>query len=112
MELELTRGEQFPIEFKINNDDGTPTKREDLQEIIFVCRQFPEETSPILFKKTLSENDITGDDGVYQFLLKVEDTKDLEYGIYGCEVKVVTIANFIRKEVGSLTITKEYSMGY
>lgn len=112
MEIELVRGEQFPLEFEVTNDDGTLTKEEELKEITFVCRELPEETSPILFKKTLSEGQIKGNSGLYSFEIKEEDTKDLEFGTYGCEIKIETKSNIIIKEVGSLIITKEYSMGY
>ena len=42
MELELVRGEQFPIEFEITNDNGNPITRKELQDINFIVREFPE----------------------------------------------------------------------
>ena len=112
MELELVRGEQFPIEFEITDDSDTAINKEDLQDITFVVREFPEETSPILTKKTLIDGDITGDNGSYTLNINEEDTKDLNFGTYGCEIKVETTSGIIKKEVGTLIITKEYSMGY
>lgn len=112
MELELVRGEQFPIEFEITDDSNNAINKEDLQDITFVVREFPEETSPILTKKTLINGDITGDDGLYSLNINEEDTKDLNFGTYGCEIKIETTSGIIKKEVGTLIITKEYSMGY
>ena len=112
MELELVRGEQFPIEFEITNDNGNPIAISELQDITFVVREFPEEESPILTKKTLINKDIKGDNGVYSLNINEEDTKDLDFGTYGCEIKVETTSGIIKKEVGTLIITKEYSMGY
>ena len=112
MELELVRGEQFPIEFEITDDSDTAINKEDLQDITFIVREFPEEESPILTKKTLINEDITGDNGLYSLNINEEDTKDLDFGTYGCEIKVETTSGIIKKEVGTLIITKEYSMGY
>ena len=60
MELELVRGEQFPIEFEITDDSDTAINKQDLKNITFVVREFPEETSPILTEKTLINEDIKG----------------------------------------------------
>ena len=115
MNIEIRRGEQFPIEMKLLDEDGEVITPSQLTEITMTCRKLPDKESPILFQKTLTgENpQITFDDNdnVYIISLLEEDTKDLEYGTYGYDIKI-EIDDVIEKQVGQLIVREEYTMGY
>lgn len=108
MNIELVRGESFPIEFSLKDESG-----ESIQatEIVVTCRKAPSKDSKILFQKKLSENEITYDNGIYTFNIEEDDTKDLEYGSYGYDIKV-SYNDLIEKFVGSITINKEFNNEY
>lgn len=108
MNIELVRGESFPIEFSLKDESG-----ESIQatEIVVTCRRTPYKESPILFQKKLSENEITYDSGIYTFNIEEDDTKSLDYGTYGYDIKV-SYSDLIEKFVGSITIKEEYNNEY
>ena len=108
MNIDLVRGEEFPVEFSLQDESGTSIQAE---EIVVTCRKAPYKDSPILFQKKLSENEISYSDDKYTFDILEDDTKDLEYGIYGYDIKV-SFDGLIEKFVGDITINKEYNNEY
>lgn len=115
MNIEIRKGEQIPIEMELLNENGDVITPSQLTEITMTCRKLPIEQSPILFQKKLSDSEpqITFDseEGKYIIDLLEADTKDLQYGTYGFDIKVES-NNLIEKFVGSLVVKEEYTMGY
>lgn len=108
MNFTLVRGESFPVEFEIK-DEGNNNLLAD--EVIITCRKLPFEDSPILFQKKLSDNTITYLDNKYKFVILEDDTKDLDYGTYGYDIKIIK-DELIEKFVGSISINEEYNNEY
>lgn len=108
MNIELVRGEAFPIEFTLKDENNETIQAE---EIVVTCRRTPYKESPILFQKKLSEGYVEYDDGKYMFFLEQDDTKNLEYGTYGYDIMVI-YNNLIEKFVGNITIKEEYNNEY
>lgn len=108
MNIELVRGEAFPIEFTLKDEDNQSIQA---NEIVVTCRRTPYKESPILFQKKLSDNEITYDSGKYVFNIEEADTKSLEYGTYGYDIKV-SYNDLIEKFVGNITIKEEYNNEY
>ena len=113
MNLNVVRGEQYPIIMDLLDNDGNKIEQSEISEITMTCRKLPEETSEILFQKKLSNDEITYDSEEQAFVIELleEDTKDLEYGSYGYDIKVES-GDVIEKFVGSLIVKEEYTMGY
>jgi len=111
MNIELVRGEEFPVEFTLKNEDNQNITPQELTDIIITCRKLPYSDSDVLFQKKLSDDEIEYSDGNYTFNILEEDTKDLEYGNYGYDIKVIQ-EGLIDKFVGIITIKEEYNCEY
>ena len=112
MNISLVKGEQFPVEFELKQPDGTVLSTSDIIEITITCRKKPIETSPIVFQKKYTDGDITFANDKYTFQIEEDDTKSLDYGDYGFDIKVETTAGIINKFDGIITIKQEYTWGY
>ncbi|MBP5408482.1 MAG: hypothetical protein J6Y42_05035 [Bacilli bacterium] len=111
MNIELVRGEEFPIEFTLKNDEDVNMTPQELTDIVITCRKLPYSDSDILFQKKLSDSEIRYTDGTYTFNILEEDTKDLNYGTYGYDIKVIQ-EGLIDKFIGSIIIKEEYNCEY
>ena len=107
IELELPRGDQFPISFKIVDDEGNYFDEEEIDDIVVTCRKYPVEECEVLFQKRLGK-EIEYDGDHWTMLLSTDDTKELEYGLYGYEIKIFA-DNIIKTFVGHINIKDEYT---
>lgn len=110
--LKFARGDQFPVRFKIRNRDGDYISSEDIEDIIATCREYPDLDSDMLFQKKLSDGFIEYDseNECYVFFIFEEDTRELNYGHYGYEIKIVTEEE-TRTFVGHIDVADEYTIG-
>ena len=107
MLIEIVRGEKLPVEFSLVNEEGESITNVD--DITITCRKLPYEDSPILFQKKFS--DVILENNKYIFTILEEDTKDLNYGSYGYDIKI-TDGDLIQKFVGEIIIKEEYNNEY
>ena len=108
MNIEMPRGDQFPVSFKIKNrTDNTYVTEVDDMYITF--REKPLKSSKILFQKTLEDITFESETNKWRFMIGKEDTEKLSYGVYGYDIEI-TIGDLIRTKTGSLTLTDEYTM--
>ena len=107
IDLEFPRGDQFPVSFKIKDQDGNYLKDTDVENIVVTCRKYPSEECDVLFQKKLGE-DIEYVEDNWTFLLLNEDTKELECGLYGYEIKVF-VDDIIKTFTGHINIKDEYT---
>lgn len=108
MNIEMPRGDQFPVSFKIKNKaDNSYVSEVDDMYITF--REKPFKSSKILFQKTLKDITFDSETNKWRFMIEKEDTEKLSYGVYGYDIEI-TIGDLIRTKTGSLTLTDEYTM--
>jgi len=110
--LKFARGDQFPVDFKIKDKDGDYISGEDVEDIVVTCRMFPDSESEMLFQKKMSNGFVEYDsiDELFEFFILEEDTRDLNYGHYGYEIKVVTEEE-TRTFTGHIDVADEYTVG-
>lgn len=113
MNIDMVRGEQFIVLMDLLDEDGNKIDSELVTEITMTCRKQPYEQSNILFQKKFTDEEITYDSESQEYEIHIleEDTKDLQYGTYGFDIKVES-GELIQKFVGTLNIKEEYTMGY
>lgn len=112
IDLKFARADQFPVRFKIKNKEEEYLTDEDLEDIVITCRQYPDTDSPILFQKRLENGFVVYDDEneYFEFYILEEDTRNLEYGHYGYEIKTMT-TNEIQTFTGHIDVADEYTIG-
>lgn len=110
MNVEIARGDQIPLNFKIKNNSGVYLKPSDLTEITMTCRLKPNKKSQILFQKKLSNNTITYDEQEEKFVIPLlsEDTINLDYRDYGFDIEII-VGELIDSHIGKLTVTEKYT---
>lgn len=107
--IDMPRGDQFPVSFKVRLKDSKEYLTvEEVTEVTITCKKAPIKDSPIIFQKKLSTGDVTYEDSKFKFQILEEDTKNLQYGTYGFDIEV-RAKNLISTKVGSLTITDVYT---
>ena len=111
MALEFTRGDQFPVNFRVVDENQKVILADDINEITLTCRKSPYKTSSILFQKKKSDKTIYFNENLEEWEFKIleKDTKDLSYGEYGFDIEIV-IGDLIISKVGKINITNEYTM--
>ena len=109
--IELPRGDQFPVNFSITDESKEVVLADDIDEITLTCRKSPYKSSAILFQKKKSDKSIYFNDELkqWEFMILKEDTQDLSYGDYGFDIEVV-IGDLISTKVGKICITEEFTM--
>ena len=107
MNIDMARGDQFPISFKIKNRT-TGEYITEVDKILITFRKEPKEGSPILFQRTTSEVEFDSETNKVRFYILRDDTKDLDYGTYGFDIEI-TIGDLIKTKIGRITITDKYS---
>jgi len=107
IDLEFPRGDQFPVSFKVKDKVGDYLEENDINDIVVTCRKYPSEESEVLFQKKLGE-DIEYVEDNWTFFILNEDTKDLECGIYGYEIKLF-VGDIIKTFTGHIDIKDEYT---
>lgn len=85
--IEITRGDTYVFGFKRKNFN-----KEDImtiaEDVIFTVKENTS-TEEILIQKSLKNNTITfTKDGYYHVLIKPEDTKNLKYNTYKCDIEI------------------------
>ncbi len=111
MKLEFPRGDQFPVNFRVIDENQKVILASDITEITLTCRELPYKNSPILFQKKKSDKTIYFNEELEQWEFRIlkEDTKDLSYGEYGFDIEIV-VDDLVTTKVGKINITKEYTM--
>lgn len=92
--VEFIRGDTQPLKTRITYKNGENVEIDDIDVIVLTCRKGIEKEDTELFKKT--KEDFTFLDDYYHFTIEPEDTQDLEYGKYCCDIEV-TLKNNYRK---------------
>lgn len=108
MNIEMPRGDQFPISFKIKNK-STNEYIGQVDEMYLTFREQPYKSSPVLFQKKLENVEYDSETNKWRFWIEKEDTESLDYGTYGYDIEI-TIGNLIKTKTGLLTLTDEYTM--
>ena len=109
--IKFPRGDQFPVNFIITDENKKVILADDITEITLTCRKSPYKSSAILFQKKKSDKSIYFNDELkqWEFMILKKDTKDLSYGDYGFDIEVV-IDDLISTKVGKICITEEFTM--
>ena len=85
--MELIRGDTFAFKFQRKGIDDKPIM-EKAKNVWFTVKEsyYTEEK---IMQKTLKDGNITfTDDGYYHVVIEHNDTKDLNYGIYFCDIQI------------------------
>lgn len=104
--ITMARGDIEKRQFRItSNNEPLDT---ELDDIYFTVKQAFNKTD-YLFQKRMSDNQITKvGEGTYQFVIDPEDTNDLKFGSYSCDIEIVSLQNEIKKTfTGTLKLTEE-----
>ena len=80
--IEIYQGDQFPLTFSIEGEDGEYITESDITEMLFTIGK--------TILKKYSDGDITYDDSSKQFTvnLTIEDTTGLLIKCYDCQLRV------------------------
>ena len=103
--MEFTRGDTYKFKFQRLDSDNQPimTKAEKMWFTVKTDYY----TKEIKLQKTLNNGIEYTEDGYYHITIEHDDTKDLSYGSYVCDIQVenASVVQTIYK--GNLTLTNE-----
>lgn len=101
--ISMPRGDMRSVAFDVALGDTSYT---DFDEIYFTVKKNTK-TTEILFQKKLSDGGIVLDEGQFVFTIQPEDTNDLKYDTYACDIELVKTGAIKQTNIGQLTITEE-----
>lgn len=78
----------------------------DFDEIYFTVKKNTK-TTEIVFQKKLSDGSISLDGEQFVFTIQPEDTNELKYDTYACDIELVKTGVIKQTFIGQLTITEE-----
>ncbi len=105
MNIKIPRGDLKS--FKINLKNNNQIVDIDLDGMYFTVKDDVYQKK-VLFQKKLADGTIEKDEnGIYHFRINPEDTDNLTYGIYVCDIEIYK-ENILKKTIiGTLEITSE-----
>jgi len=105
MKIVMPRGDIRPVQFSIQNPDGTNPEIE-FDEIYFTVKQSYTKND-YYFQKRLSDGGIIKNEQGYYFRIEAEDTDRLKIGKYVFDIEVVLGEEIKQTFVGQLELTNE-----
>ena len=108
MGVKFIRGDSATLTFAIRDEDKNLIALEDIETLYLTARKFPNESSPILFKK--SKEDFSIVDDKYQVDIVPTDTEQLFLNNFSFDIEV-SLKNGIRKSaIYQVSMNKDYTI--
>lgn len=111
MKIEMARGDIHKQRFTLLGGDGQPYV-EPLDNIYFTVKENAKDRE-YKFQKRMSDDDIVWvDSGTYQFTIMPDDTNNLKFGEYDCDIEIVRSGTLKKTFLGKLIIGREVTHAY
>lgn len=103
--MEFTRGDTYKFKFQRLDSDNQPIMTKTEKMWFTVKTNYY--TEDIKLQKTLDNGIEYTEDGYYHITIEHDDTKDLSYGAYVCDIQVENAGVVQTIYKGNLTLTNE-----
>ena len=103
--MDFVRGDTFSFKFKITTSGGGNITINDIDTLFITCREYPNESSPIIFQKT--KTDVTIDNNYCHVVFEPEDTEKLDLGMYYFDVEITLPSGYRKSKLYTFTLTPE-----
>lgn len=104
--MKFVRGDSFAFKILLSFANKKPIKLSDINTLFVTCRQYPNESSAIIFQKLLSDIEIDSL-GYAHIVFNPEDTESLQYGKYFFDVEITLTSGYRKSALFEFELTKE-----
>lgn len=112
MKLEFARGDSYEKGIIFKDKESEETITEEFDEVFFTVKKSANEHD-YLFQKKKSTGGITYDgEGHYTIHIVPNDTNDLRFADYDCDIEVKNNSGYKKTFYGTLKLTKEVTHQY
>ena len=109
IQMKFARGDSYERGFLVRDKASGEPVTEPFEEIYFTVKKYCSTETEYKFQKRMSTGGIVSDgDGHYTLYINPEDTNDLPFGKYDCDIELVKDeGQYKRTFFGTLELTRE-----